>query len=1469
MKWTEKQQQVIDARGCNLLVSAAAGSGKTAVLVERIIQLICDEEHPVDIDRLLVMTFTNAAAAEMRERISQTIEKKLAQYPDREHLQIQAALVHRAQITTIDSFCLSLIRDHFNLLDMDPGFRIGDEGELMLLRADVMEQLLEDYYESGDPVFSRFVETYATGKSDSGIEDYIMQVYTFSQSNPFPEEWFAQCRRELEETETGNLEKTSWVAYLLEDAGRQALELADQLRGAIEICGLEGGPEVYIPTLTAELQMVEALGAAEDYDTLQQRLCQASFGRIPAARGKNLDPEKKEYASECRSRVKKAVGTLKSLYGQQNREEAAESILGSRDVTLKLLELAEEFHRRYQESKRDKNIVDFNDLEHEALNILVKKEDGILSCTPVADELSQRYAEILVDEYQDSNDVQETLINSLSAERFGRPNVFMVGDVKQSIYKFRLARPELFMKKYGLFGEDKEENGGRKIELRQNFRSRASVLDSINQVFFQIMTENLGNISYTDQVALHPGAVFQETDKRAGTPTELLLVDTGTKVVGPADEELEEYTSREMEARLIASRIRQLTDPEEGTWVWDKEAGAYRPAEYGDMVILLRSLTGWTDSFLNVLTQEGIPALAETGTGYFNTVEVETVLAMLAVIDNPMQDIPLAAVLKSPMVGMDEEELAWLMAAAKKYPVKGQDRGVYGAVRLMFRDPGQNLDGKEQWEERDENSPGSVKEWEDQEENGEKKDKKWELIDKIALEFDGKWEEMEEEIPKSGGNQEKVGEQPTKSDTRQEEMGERLWNPGRKWEKEEIKPCESDKKWEEEKEKPEEIDIKWGKIETFAENERKWREIASLAGAPEEVIQRIYDKVTGFFALLGQLRREAAYLPIHELIHRMYLRTGYYDYVSAMPAGEARKANLDMLIEKASAYEKTSYKGLFHFIRYIERLKKYDTDFGEATAAGKSRQMVRIMSIHKSKGLEFPIVFLAGMGKAFNRQDVRGKLLIDADLGIGTDYLDVETRVKTATLKKQVLKRKMDLDNLGEELRVLYVAMTRAKEKLIMTATDRSLEKKLDKWKQKTWDSEQIPYTILSSAGSCLDWILMARPETSPLFCVRQIPVESLVGEAVAGKVRKTVSEEELRTLDLTVTYDQDTEDMLKRQLSYEYPYKADINLHTKVSVSELKKQGQDIDDKNSLFQPLIPEFLKEDRRRAREEGLKEEESQSPEEGLTDQEGEETRENQAVRKETAQEDGAAGRQSECQEILADGENQPVETSDQEKQQEPEEAQTAGKKEGAEKEGAEKEGAEKEGTEKEASEESATKKDPGTVAPGGAVRGSAYHRVLELLDFTAVNSRDDVRQWLEKAGQEGRITGDTVSMVRPEKIWRFLQSSLGRRMRQAQQQNRLYREQQFVMGVPAEEMNLGDSRELVLIQGIIDAWIEEDDGLVLIDYKTDHIGRGQEEILVKRYQIQLDYYKRALEQIRKKQVKERIIYSLSLQKEIAL
>ena len=1203
VNWTREQQQVISSRNRNLLVSAAAGSGKTAVLVERIIQMITDENSPVDIDKLLVMTFTNAAAAEMRERIGAAIEEKLQKNPSDRHLQRQSTLVHYAQITTIDSFCLHVIREHFNKLDIDPAFRIGDEGELMLLRADVMAKMLEDYYESGDENFERFVDTFATGKDDGGIEDYIMQVYTFSQSNPWPGLWLKECRDELEKSGMDQLMETPWMQFLMSDASAQLREFREQLEEALEVCQGDEILLAYEPMLKNDTAMLKRLENCRDYGELNDALKTVAWDRMASIRKKEVDAEKKEFITSARNRVKKAVTKLRDEYCFESVEEVFEDIRSTKDTVLVLLKLAEEFAARYQKEKREKNLVDFNDLEHFALDILITMDEDGEHPTAVADDLSGQYYEILVDEYQDSNYVQEALIRSLSGERFGRPNVFMVGDVKQSIYKFRLARPELFMEKYETYSV--EESKKQKIELHQNFRSRASVLTGINDVFYRIMIKDLGNIQYTEDTALHPGAEFEPCEGNAGTPTELLLLDR--------KEESGDYTGQEAEARMIASRMRRLMDPENGLLVWDKKKKEYRTVQYRDMVILLRSTAGWVETFLEILTSEGIPAYAESRTGYFSAIEVETVLSLLSVIDNPIQDIPLAAVLKSPIVGMSDDELAMMMYLYKWTPEKGQDRGIYAAWRHML------------------------------------------AMDEL------------------GG---------------------------------------------------------------LTENQR--------AAAV---------KLRKFEGMRNDLRRKSAYLPIHELLYEIYSQTGYYDYISAMPAGEVRRANLDMLVEKAVSFEKTSYQGLFQFIRYIEKMKKYDSDFGEASVIGEHDDTVRIMSIHKSKGLEFPVVFLAGMGKNFNKQDARGKILIDPKLGIGTDYLDLESRLKSTTLKKNVMKRRIDLENLGEELRILYVAMTRAKEKLIMTATDRNLEGKLDKWRQIPYVDGAVPYTVLSTAGSYLDWLLMSLARPLPSIVAEEVKLEELVGEEVMRQADVEISKEELLSFDGERVYNEEYANWLNKTLSYTYPHEADVHLHTKMSVSELKKLGQLEDEAETQFLPMTPRFLQEE-----------------------------------------------------------------------------------------------------------EETHT---------GGATRGTAYHRVLELLDFSAVSKPGDVDREMKRLKEEQRITESAAGMVHAGVLWKFLQSPLGQRMKQASAEGRIHKEQQFVMGIPANEMEVCESEELVLIQGIIDAYLEEDGELVLVDYKTDRVTDGEEALLADRYQKQLDYYQRALEQMTGKRVKEKIIYSFTLQKEIKL
>ncbi len=1241
MQWTVEQEKVIRSRNRNLLVSAAAGSGKTAVLVERIVRMVTEGEEPVDLDRLLIMTFTNAAAAEMRERIGKAIRGRLAEDKENKRLRLQAAMVPHAQIQTIDSFCLSLIRSHYAGLDLDPAFRVGDEGELTLLRADVMGELFEDKYQEASPEFVDFVETYGGGKTDRGIEEVVEQVYRFAVSHPWPEKWLADCRQEfLPEEEGGErcLEGSGWMAFLLTDVRMQMEEFADQLTRAIEICAEADGPAVYLPNLLAERAMLEAIGRADTFHALCDGLRALAFDRLPQARKKEIDPAKKEQVTAIRNRIKKAAGRCRDQYAAFTEEEIRESMAGCAPAVRELLTLAEDFRSRYQQAKKERNLVDFADLEHYALAVLY--EDGKPSAT--ADRFSRKYQEILVDEYQDSNQVQETLIAALSRERFGEPDVFMVGDMKQSIYRFRQARPELFLDKYRTYST--QDSRFQKIELQKNFRSRPQVLESVNAVFARIMGHSLGAIDYTSENALYPGGSFPPLPEKQDNGTELIVVDTGKEALAGLDEEARDYTSREIEVKLVIEKIRQLTDPDTGLMIWDKDRESYRRARYGDVVILLRSISGWAELFVNGLMNEGIPAYAQSQSGFFDTVEIETILSLLAVIDNPIQDIPLAAVMVSPVLGMTDQELAWMMAVSKRHAKKRQDRGIYGAWQFWLRE------------------------------------RPWE---------DGKGEASAQDGPR-----------------REEE---------------------------------------------FAAIGRKLQKLA---------------------ALLSRFRRLASILPIHQLLEQIYQETGYYAWVCAMPSGETRQANLDLLIEKAAAYESTSYQGLFHFIRYIEKLKKVDTDFGEATMAGGEDRTVRIMSIHKSKGLEFPIVILAGMGKKFNKQDAYGRLLIDPDLGVAADHVDLEHRLKMPTLKKQVLRRKLELEGMGEELRVLYVAMTRAREKLVMTASEPYLETKLERWgiftdpagllrRKESLPEGTLPFTSLSGAASYLDWILMAMPARADILSCRQVSAAGFLSGSLAEEAVRALSAKALLAAAREREPDEEYRRRLDAVLRYQYPYQEDISLYAMMSVSELKRQS-------------------------REEEW---------EGVLHLYGE----------------------------REDGEAQPPVPDWEEPEQERQRPDFYG---------------------------------------GGAARGTAYHKMLQHLPFARCSSLRQVTEELERLVKEGKVSAKERRLADSRVLWSFFQSPLGQRMRNAEKEGRLHRETQFMVGIPAREMDAADSDELVLVQGMIDAYVEEEDGLLLVDYKTDRAGSAQE--LMERYRVQIRCYARALEQLTGAKVKEAVLYSLRFQ-----
>ena len=1257
MKFTPEQQRVIELHNSNILVSAAAGSGKTAVLVERIIRMICDGEHPADIDRLLIVTFTNAAAAEMRERIAAGITARLETDPGNEHIQKQSALLHNAQITTIDSFSLFLIRNHFNEIGLDPDFRVADEGEIKLLQQEVLAQLLEDAY-AGQFVpeapeqFHACVEYFCPGGRESVLEQHILNLSRYAGSFPWPEEWLEERKNDYAAGDMEALVHSDYGQYLTERVNRTVEGCLEKLREVKRLCELPDGPYMYGELTEAEIEQLERLTSCKDLEEQAAKVPTVTFGRLPSKKDDSVDPAKRELAKAIRNSVKDTLSDLSESYFKTPLELAVEQGKACREPLRMLLDLVLEFDRRLLAAKQERHLIDFSDMEHYALQILLKREKVEESGgtgtdrtetkyrivpSDVAMEYRQYFQEILIDEYQDSNLVQEYLLSAISGEEEGRYNRFMVGDVKQSIYKFRLARPELFLEKYDTY----QETGDLcRIDLAKNFRSRIQVVDAVNDVFSRIMSREIGGIAYDDKAALYPGAVYPAQEDPA-YGSELLLIQKPEK--GEREESgigeqhaagagvLVDYDNvRQLEALAIAARIKQLKG---SLKVMEKSTGELRPVRYSDMVILLRTTSGWDEEFKKILEQQGIPVYITSKTGYFGALEVQELLQFLRVLDNPRQDIPLFGVMQSVFGGFTQEEIAQIRSGGEGHSRKRMT--LYEALK---------------------------------------------------------------EVAQSGRTE----------DT--------------------------------------ELSIK-----------------------ANDFLQRI-----------DHYRNLTPYTSIRDLLQRILDDYDYLNYVTALPTGSKRRANVEMLLTKASAFEKTSYFGLFHFIRYMEQLEKYDVDYGEADTLDENADVVRIMSIHKSKGLEFPVVFVSGLSKRFNMQDANQSLIVDMDLGVAVDYVDSVRRIKNKTLRRAVLSAKMKEDNLAEELRVLYVALTRAREKLILTAV---LDKADEKWElAQMTGQERLTYLDFCEAGSYMDFLLPILPKTG--IAVKTLRTEDLAAEELGEQLRMGDRREQLRLIacgETPLTGDPEENERklmhLRERFAYQYPHPGLQKLYTKTTVSELKIAAMAEKDEAAFHTfeekevvPYIPGFRRE---------------------------------------------------------------------QEK-------------------------------------------------VSGAVRGNAFHRTMELLDFTYLftesglftgcpNYYEEYRRGLDKNRLQNRLEEflqrETVSLRLTEeyakavslpKILNFLEQELAYRMWRAQEQGLLYREQPFVLGIDAKRLDPDlPEGEKVLIQGIIDVFFIEDGEIVLLDYKTDVI--DSLEALWNRYNVQIQYYEEALTKLMQMPVKERILYSFYLEK----
>lgn len=1043
-KWTDEQLSAIKTRNCNLLVAAAAGSGKTAVLVERIIRIITNKDNPVDIDKLLVVTFTNAAAAEMRERIAAAISKALDKEPTSKNLQKQLTLLNRANITTMHSFCLDVIKNNFHKIDLDPSFRIGDQTEGILIKDEVIETLFEEKYDQEDTEFTSLVEAFSTYKNDDNLKELIINMYNFIMSGPWPENWLKENAEAFNIETMEKLNNSKWVLVLKNSIKVEIEGYIKMLEKAIEIINLTDGLEPYLETFSNELYSIKNAYNSIDcgLDDIYSSLCSISFGRLKSIKkDKVSDENAQNTVKSIRDDIKKKISELINNIFSVTPEEMLINIKGAYPTIKKLTEIVLEFGEKFSQKKKEKNILDFNDLEHLCLKILSDKdENGNIIPSKTAIEFKNLFDEVLVDEYQDSNNVQETIIELVSRRKDEFPNVFMVGDVKQSIYRFRQAKPELFMEKY--INYTLEESNNRKIQLYKNFRSRKEVIDGVNYIFKEIMSETVGELEYTDEEALNLGASYENSEDEnviLGGPIEVNIIeksieesDLNKEKLDEEDFENEEIEGVNLEGKIVAKRIKELmtTTGNNVFKVLDKETGEYRPIKYKDIVILLRATKNWSESLLDELGQEGIPAYADTGSGYFESIEIRTIMSLLRVIDNPMQDVPVIAVLKSPIMGFSAEDLS--------------------IIRLK--------------------------------------------------------------------NKEKY----------------------------------------------------------FYEN------IADIAeGNICDISEELITRCKGFLEKLEIWRNKAIYMPIDEFIWYLYMDTAYYGYVGAMPNGVLRQANLKILFQRAKQFEQTSFKGLFNFINFINKLTKSSGDMGSAKILGENEDVVRIMSIHKSKGLEFPVVFLCGTGKQFNLMDLNKNILYHDELGFGPDFVDLEKRVSIGTIAKEAIKKKMKLETLSEEVRILYVACTRAKEKLIITGTVNNIQKSIEKWvSSASLDYNLILPSEILKGKSYLDWIGMSLCQHNDGKVLREkIAVSNEISKddnskwdiklwkrsdiVVNNEDGKLEEEKEVKLSILEEEYDKDVYGEVDKRLSYKYPLKESTKLKSNISVSDLKKRNAEFIDQN------------------------------------------------------------------------------------------------------------------------------------------------------------------------------------------------------------------------------------------------------------------------------------------------------------------
>ena len=1188
-KWTNEQLNAITQKGNNILVAAAAGSGKTTVLVERIIRKIINDN--VDIDKILVVTFTNAAASEMRERILTALYKQIDEDPLNKRLRKQIVLLNKASICTIDAFCLDIIRNNFFEIGASSNFRIADNTELELLKQEAIEETFEELYLENDDEFNKLIELYAGYKDDENLKNIILKIHNYIQSAPFPEDWLEEQIEKFNMSNIEDFSQTEWGKIILKNFRDEVLNSIQILESSKHQLDMITELSKFSLVVADDINQLKFLEQNWDnWERAHEIANNLKFKTWPT--DKKVVSNLKEETKKARDNVKKRISKAVSQTFIYNTEEAVEDINAMYPILKKIKDVTLKFMEKFSEKKSNKNIMDFSDIEHYALKILLKKdENGIYQKTEVAKKYEEKFNEIAIDEYQDSNLVQEYILTSISNGK----NIFMVGDVKQSIYRFRQAKPELFLDKYQKYGLEPNEYG-QKIKLFKNFRSRENILDTTNLIFSDIMSADFGEIEYDESEYLNLGATYEEPTENVefAGKTELDIIDL-KKEENEDGEEIEEDNSSELlekteiEAKFVANRIQKLIKSK--YQVYDRKTG-YRDITYKDIVILLRATSNTANVFEKELLNLNIPVFSDQAENYLESIEIRTITSLLKIIDNPYRDIPLVTVMRSIIGDFTDNEL---------------------------------------------------------------------------------------------------------------------------------------------------IEIR------LTQNEGYFYDSLKEAKASPKIDGKLKEKVINFLDKLNKWREEERYLPLNEFIQKIYEETDYYNYVRLMPNGQVRKANLKMLLDRAKDYEKISFKGLFNFIRYLEKVKSSNSDLSSAKVIGENENVVRIMSIHKSKGLEFPVAIISRTDKKFNQKDLNESILLHQDIGFGMQYINYDRKIEYTTATKEAIKIKTKEESIAEEMRILYVALTRAKEKLIITGVENDFTKSIEQKKELLEiyekENDKINHLVLKKYLSYLEWIELVYLNHQDIE--NQITLNKIAKKDVL-KAEENQEEQEKRNIELPEKIDYEK---INEILNWQYKYKEMTNIQSKMSVTKIKELKNNETQKQQHIE-IKPKFMLD----------------------------------------------------------------------------------------------------------------------KTKVSSAERGTITHLILQKLDFTKEYSKEELAQFVNNLCTKNIITQIQKDSINIEKIYQIINTQFIKNLKNAKE---IKKETPFYTYINTKEIYNTQNSENILVQGIIDLYyINQQNEVILVDYKTDYV-EGSGEELIDKYKVQLEIYKKALEESLKEKVKHVYIYSIYLNKEIEI